>query len=115
MRIGWIIGEKKYTWPEVLSILWENPSTHYELTNYKAKRQYTGKIQKLAWMIIIGNMSVNWGVDKKYLPPLIYFNDEAHYRIGFPILLISWWLYYHEKNHIIKAVQIYNGEVTYIP
>ena len=54
-------------------------------------------------------------IDKKYLPPLIYLGDDAHYRIGFPSLLFSWWLYYHEQKHIIKAVQIYNGEVTYTP
>ena len=112
-RIGWEIGGKKFTEPEILRILWENPYTNYELTHYKAKRQYTDKIQKLAWMIIIGSISVNWGVDKKYLPPLIYINDDAHYRIGFPSLLISWRMYYHEQKHIIKAVQIYNGEATY--
>ena len=56
MKIGWQRGNKKLKEDEMLRILWENPSTHYELTSYRAKRHYTGSIGMLSWMIIYAGM-----------------------------------------------------------
>ena len=111
MKIGWKRGNKWLKEDEMLRILWENPSTHYELTSYRAKRHYTGSIGMLSWMIIYAGMIkgvlLNAGiVDGENL------NLNA-YRIAFTGLFAQGWLSRHEQKHIIKAVKIYNGEVTY--
>ena len=102
MKIGWKRGNKWLKEDEMLRILWENPSTHYELTSYRAKRLYSGSMGMLSWMIIwVGLIS-----DGKYI------NLNA-YRAAFTGLFVQGWLGHYEQKHIIKAVQIYNGEVTY--
>jgi hypothetical protein len=111
MKIGWKRGNKWLKEDEMLRILWENPSTHYELTSYRAKRLYSGSMGMLSWMIIwtglIKGVLLNSGiVDGEN------FNLSA-YQIAGAGIIVNGWLSHHEQKHIIQAVKIYNGEVTY--
>ena len=94
------MGNKKLRKYEMLKILWQNPSTHYELTSFMAKREYTERLQTLSQMLFVGSYVIKEG-------------NINTLRIASVCLLFGGWLSLHEQKHITKAVQIYNGEAIY--